>query len=240
MTPEEHSLIKQIWNVVKCPIDWEMITNGEAPGLVTELNWFWKNVTKNYEVDNECRHVYVLYYDPLDDECSLDYDIDIENPDADGDDPDVLRSELKNIIGGPLESGWVKAARDEYEAKVGALSRLKVADDSVQSKHFLPANVPLEERLKRSKTGASILHPEIEPKLQEIMWSCLDDYYWKRIALEGAKYLYVEYPWAVGVSRGVETKFLKFDFDLSTPVVHAYPIPKSEIPEGELAVFYDY
>jgi len=243
VTPEQILLIQQIRDAVKCPIDWELITIGKAPGLVTELSWFWSDLTKKYERDNECRHVFVQYDDPDDIDCFRDPDID--DPDAEGDNPKILREELRNIVGlaledgSALENGWIKAARKEYEEKLGALSRIKVADASVQRKHFRPANVSTEQRLKKSKDGASILSPQIESRLEEIVWACIDDNNWKRIALEHFKYLYVEYPSVVGASRGRATNFLKFDFDLSTPVVHAYPILRSEIPAGEHAVFCD-
>jgi hypothetical protein len=48
------------------------------------------------------------------------------------------------------------------------------------------------------------------------------------------KLYYLQLDRPVGASRGVETSLVKFDFDFSTPVVHAYPINESDVHDKTL------
>lgn len=239
MSPDQYAVIKRIRDELTCPIDWEGITSGYNPGLVTELWWFWKDIAKKYDVDDETRHVHNMYYQESDPDADFDPEIDINDEHSTGDDLETLRAELRNIAGGPVEGGWIELARKEYKQLVDPLVRLKIADDNVYKKHYLPANILTEQRLKLSKQGTSFLYAETEPLLERIMWWTLDDGNWRRILFDGQRFLYAECPNAVGATKGLETRFLKFDFDISTPQAHAYPIAESEIPPEDSAVYYD-
>ncbi len=240
MASDSVTLIKAIRKELQCPIEWESALPPNTESLITELQYHWKDITKDFEVREELRHIHYLYYDPSDEDAFLDPYINIDEPDSTLDSPEELKQELINIAGGPLDTGWIGAARKRYAEEVGVYTRLKVADDSVQSKHFLPANVPNEKRLAKSLRGGSVFYTKAQSELSHILWECLDGFNWRSIAIEGEKYLYVQYHSVAGASRGSETQFIKFDFDLSTPVVHGYPIPQSEIPEGRYPTYFDH
>ena len=225
------TIIEDIHRNITCPIKWANIS--PDPGLVTELDFFWRDFAQKYAVDQESRHLRNLYSDPT----NLDA---LYDPAVDEDDPATLEVDLRNIIGAGADDGWIHVARSEYQELLNPLAKMKMATDKEYEKHFPQGNSAVEVLRNRSKSGVSYFYPDVVPELTTIMWYGLDDNVWQRILFDKVRFHYIECGKAVGASKGKDTAFLKIDFDWSTPQFHAYPYPEEDIPANYIVSYTDW
>jgi hypothetical protein len=239
MLSEYLNLLEQIQTELRCPIDWGAIAP-ENPDLVGELIGHWIAVTKKYQRDNECRHFAVLYHDEAFGLCGYDPDADpayvSRQTSLAPENLDEVKADLINIRGAGSEVGWIQSARDDYKRQLGPLSRLRIATDQDYRKHFASDSLSKNQILIASKGGVSYFYHEAEPDLENIIWSCLDDEMWRQIVFSERRFVFVRCDQEIGATKGRDTRFVKCDFDMSTPQVHAYPIPEEDIPGDERVI----
>jgi hypothetical protein len=219
----------ELQQLIDCPVDWYGKTVDGDFTLCMRAIWYL--TVREHEVDQESNWL-----------SSFDYELrKIEPPLVEDDD---WRPDLANV------REWIDRARADYLEFVAPFVNLYAADRTEYPKHYA-AHGASDKRLRRdSRTGTSLLSPSFGPDVQlsmawAVLASALEDddrlMYLGRdeeldelrrlrdILSTGTIRIFVEVLGRqTGYAYGEPTNFACFEFDLSTPVLHVYPVSRSE------------
>jgi hypothetical protein len=227
LSPEKQKII----SLLGCPLNWskELDMVGVMP---IELEFFWREVASAY-LDEELPD-------------SLD-DLDPENiPPTYGtyfkwatleDEPDGrLRDEIPDI------EQKIQRARKQYLGVVNRFVGMHLASREEYGKHFPPpgsTDAQVRELSKKGKKASYFYESTDFKSLDEYMWWTLDDH-WKLLLEDPTALIYFDVGSPIGASLGKDASMICFDFDFSTPIAHAYPVPKSSVDAESLLSGFEH
>lgn len=130
----------------------------------------------------------------------------------------------------------IDAAREEYRSLTRRFFMMRVATEGEWGKHYTSKGDDRKTIIKRTsaakKEDGSLFYPEVTPKmLLRVLWDMLEDR-WRELLGTNHVRLWVDVMERIGASAGQETELVCFDIDLSTPLAHAFPVLKADMPVG--------
>lgn len=203
--------LERLRKLLSCPIKWEQ--HFEDDLLCKELRIYWIEVCQEFEVDGETR-----FYQIDDVESLLD----------DG----WLRIIEANV------PRWRDRAVDEYNLRVGFLTKLSHLDRYGYPKHFPHPSLTKDRIVQKTLHSDSLFFPEIDSQTFRWLFECVLTQAWLPIVTTRPPHIYLTSEMTVGASNGAPTNTIRFDMDYSTPTIHSHPRQSDDIPPEALH-FYD-
>jgi hypothetical protein len=249
----------RVIELLRCPINWSELAPG-CP-VVDELEYYWmvvatgclKTGTGDFDgvsMEEPTSAVYLQSTEARD--ADLDYyerltDSERENlrevlkayAEAEGETLEVFFSpfflnleteeELEEEL--PQIEAWIERSRRTYQERMHRFEKMEVADDVEYRKHFPAPNQPTAKIRVRSRRGISYFYKGVTRERLRTLWWDVLWHCWGQLLNGNKAVLYVDAGTAIGSSFGEDTRYMKLIVDLSTPRVHAYPIPEKDIPK---------
>jgi hypothetical protein len=212
----------EIEQALTCPIDVAALFKVESPARFESLERLWREIVTRHAVDQED-----MYLDDSPWSFLLGRISD-----------DSLHAIQKNVC------TWRDKARDEFLARVRRFTHLRYATREEYGKHLPPRGQRqtaswIEEM---SSHGPSLFYHEVSP---ELMLRTFLNGIFSHFDVEESGHIRDEEIWnelltadqcrvaflcanQIGAAYGLPTRFLVFDFDALTPILHAYPVSEQE------------
>jgi hypothetical protein len=204
--------------------------------MINLMKEYWGELAQEYQIDTEGYYVTdELFHSGV----YLEIEMDEE----------YLDWEIQNI------ESWIDEARKDYVDRTRRFAEIKMADQNIYRKHFPAPGWSNESVQERSSSGVSLFYGDVSvSELMDLLWESLActcpgeckeslsacDGPWRRLLSAPHLKLFVQAQREIGASHGQPTEYVCFDFDCATPLVHAYPIGRNEIPVGEILVPHVY
>lgn len=215
-------LKEDLKKLLECPVDWgnefpcKHLDDSTIENFSNHMSMFWKTICEKYQVDMEANYINT-------DEILLDGDLHLE---IFGDDEDFIRGECMNI------RSWIDGATKEFIDKARRFRDLRMASPQDHGKHYPKAfmnDKQIKEFTKQKRI--SLFYKQISFEwLERVVWAIIvDEEKWQEMMYVYKCKFFVDCMCVIGCSAGKEASNICFDFDLSTPIVHAYPVLKNGI-----------
>ena len=212
-----YQLKEALFEECLCPIEWNVTDRLED--FAIEMQHLWIQIASKHQVDLEGE----IWADPdsLESHIVEDSQQDVDN----------MRSDLINV------RSWIEIARNEYIENTRRFWAMRIATHEEYSKHYPAPAITRDELLARTlQTDISLLYHGIDTQiLQEVLWSGLCDIamekeeeLWNKMLVVSNLRIVFDMLNDIGATSGMNTKYLCFELDFSTPIAHSYPVSKEE------------
>lgn len=202
--------LERVRKLLICPIKWEQHFDDKL--LCKELRIYWVKVCEEFETDGETR-----FYQISDIEEALD--------------EGWLQIIEVNI---PL---WRERAVEEYNNRVGFLTKLSHLDRFGYPKHFPPPALSKEKIIERTLRSDSLFFPEVTSQIFQWLFECVLTQAWLKIITQRPPHIFLTSEMTVGASGGSPTNTIRFDMDYSTPTIHSHPRQPEDIPPEAIHLY---
>jgi hypothetical protein len=215
----------EVAQALTCPLDMATLFRVERPASFEPLEQLWREIVERHAVDQEAEYV---------DEFVGVRALVSQTTD------ESLRQMQINV------RTWRDKARQEFLARTRRYSELRYATREEYSKHLPPPGQGqtaawIEERSRA--LGRSLFYQDVPPDVMlnaflhgvffhfeyDAIERCTnDDVLWEELLNADHCRVAFRSSSEIGASDGLSTRFLAFDFDALTPILHAYPISELE------------
>jgi hypothetical protein len=234
--PDWHADKKALWELLTCPIDWDVACPNDE--FRYWLRFLWFSELSKYEIDCEVSSLLDRF---LIEPSEISF--------SDLSDEDALLNKTRVLT-------YHSLAVKTYKVNVRRFRDLRAAGPKDYPKHYCSPAASDEEVASQSTRGEGVLYPRSSLRIQTmIAWHVLDNELRSATAgmhpfdlfespdgtvaiLEetlGGHHLIVHAKLAknIGCAHGNPTSFVCVDFNFSTPLVHLYPESEEEYQAGQ-------
>ena len=184
------------------------------PNHFEKIDWtlleIWKNICRNYMVDNEYRYIY------------FDYIHSYDNQEPWEDEMSEVKRATENTL------SWIEKAKEEMISLCSTLYS-NIADKETYPKHYPRFKESVEKMRIRSKSSDAILLPEYTVTIQDLLFTKLLEFFMPIILTTKDSVFIVERNKLTGFSEGKECSKLVCKINLTTNIVHFYPVHDNEL-----------